>query len=41
MSSRDTTVWFSTAFKKLIESARLSDDIPKAFCNAIVVSSAF
>ena len=41
MSSRDTTVWFSTALRKFIESASLSEDIPKAFCNEIVVSRAF
>ena len=40
-SSRESTVWFSTALRKSIDSARFSDDIEKAFCNDIVVSSAF
>ena len=39
-SSIDKTVWFSTAFRKLIFCASCSDDIPKAFCKEIVVSSA-
>ena len=39
-SSIERTVWFSTAFKKLIFCANSSADKPKAFCNEIVVSSA-
>ena len=41
ISSRDTTVWFSTALRKSIDSASFSDDIPKAFCSDMVVSRAF
>ena len=40
-SSSATTVWFSTAFKKLMASASSSDESLKAFCKEIVVSSAF
>ena len=39
-SSIDTTVWFSTAFKKLILPARSSAAIPKALVTEIVVSKA-
>ena len=40
MSSRDVTVWFSTALRKSIDCASSSDEIPIAFCKEIVVSSA-
>ena len=41
ISSRATTDWFSTAFRKLIASARPSEESLKAFCKEIVVASAF
>ena len=41
ISSRDTTVWFSTALRKSIDAARFSEDILNEFCNEIVVSRAF
>ena len=39
-SSIDTTVWFSTEFKKSIFVASSSADMPKAFVNDMVVSNA-
>ena len=41
ISSKDTTVWFSTEFKKLIASAKSVAAMPKALDKDIVVSSAF
>ena len=35
-----TTVWFSTALRKLIFLVRSSADVPNASCNAIVVDKA-
>ena len=40
ISSRDITVWFSTALRKSISVARSLDEIPKAFCKDMVVSRA-
>ena len=40
-SSIDTTVWFSTALRKLILLVKSLAETPKAFVNDIVVSSAF
>ena len=39
-SCKETTVWFSTIFKKLIVSASSSPDSLKADCKAMVVFSA-
>ena len=39
-SSIFNTVWFSTAFKKVILFLRSAADIPNAFVNEIVVSNA-
>ena len=40
ISSKDVTVWFSTAFKKSIVPAKSAEEILKAFCNEIVVCNA-
>ena len=39
-SCKETTVWFSTIFKKLIVSARSCPDSLNADCSAIVVFNA-